>query len=449
MKSFALAISGLALATSVAADLPTYTSTLLSSTCFSGYSNITLSSTVVEDSTAAVAPASLTAASSESDQVVYETDIVSNQKTVTTVRTTCSDDLCYATTDVNVLTTVTATVDGILTTYVTAVPITSIYNDASATADATATATADASAKAAVSAKAPVSASAAASAAPAASASDADDADSEVTEVATATNIHSTVVTVTSCSDHKCSATVVTTGVTTVTATVDGVETVYTTYCPLTGAETTETKAAETTGAETTETKAKASTASTTAPATSEKAKSAATVTNAQTTVVTVTSCADNKCAETPVTTGVTALTTTINGVESVYTTFCPLSGEVEASSAPAPVVSSAPAPAPEVSSAPAPAPEVSSAPAPAPAVSASTQVITITSCADNKCEESTVTTLSAAPESTVDVITNNIITQSYAPQPSSSALISTYEGAAARFAPVALGAVPALLMLL
>ncbi|RLV93034.1 Chitinase 2 [Spathaspora sp. JA1] len=48
--------------------------------------------------------------------------------------------------------------------------------------------------------------------------------------VQTITDIHSTVVTITSCSENKCSATPVTTGYVVVT----DVNTVYTTYCPLT-----------------------------------------------------------------------------------------------------------------------------------------------------------------------------------------------------------------------
>ncbi|CAI5759341.1 unnamed protein product [Candida verbasci] len=64
------------------------------------------------------------------------------------------------------------------------------------------------------------------------------------------------------------------------------------------------------------------------------------TVTDIQTTVVTITSCEENKCHETAVTTGLT----TVTELETTYTTYCPISEESQASSAPAP---SAPAPAP------------------------------------------------------------------------------------------------------
>ena len=50
-------------------------------------------------------------------------------------------------------------------------------------------------------------------------------------------------------------------------------------------------------------------------------AYSNSTATDIQTTVVTITSCEENKCHETEVTTGVT----TVTEVETTYTTYCPL----------------------------------------------------------------------------------------------------------------------------
>ena len=70
----------------------------------------------------------------------------------------------------------------------------------------------------------------------------------------TKTDIHTTVITITSCDDHKCTKVPVTTGLTTVTE----LDTVYTTYCPLLDATATETALS--------------------------------------TTLVTVTECADNEC---------------------------------------------------------------------------------------------------------------------------------------------------------
>ncbi|EGV61489.1 Flocculin type 3 repeat [Yamadazyma tenuis] len=95
----------------------------------------------------------------------------------------------------------------------------------------------------------------------------------------TVTDIATTVVTITSCSENKCATSVATTGLTTVTEN----DTIYTTYCPLT---------AET-----------------------------ATETDISTTVVTITSCSDHKCATSVATTGVTTVTEN----DTVYTTYCPL----------------------------------------------------------------------------------------------------------------------------
>ncbi|CAK7902471.1 chitinase 2 [[Candida] anglica] len=114
----------------------------------------------------------------------------------------------------------------------------------------------------------------------------------------TATDIQTTVITITSCSDHKCTKVPVTTGLTTVTEN----ETIYTTYCPL-------------------------------------STDSIVTETDASTTVVTITSCEDNKCTEVPVTTGLTTITEN----ETIYTTYCPI--ETGATSSVAPSSSSVVAP--------------------------------------------------------------------------------------------------------
>jgi hypothetical protein len=51
------------------------------------------------------------------------------------------------------------------------------------------------------------------------------------------------------------------------------------------------------------------------------------------TTVITITSCEANKCSEVPVTTGVTVVTETKNGVVTEYTTYCPLTTATGATS--------------------------------------------------------------------------------------------------------------------
>lgn len=104
---------------------------------------------------------------------------------------------------------------------------------------------------------------------------------SAVVATSTYTDLKTTVITVTSCHDNKCTAVPVTTGLTTVT--IDN--TVYTTYCPLT------------------------------------------TVTDLKTTVITITSCDDNKCTEVPVTTGLT----TVTQDNTVYTTYCPVTSSAPA----------------------------------------------------------------------------------------------------------------------
>ena len=113
---------------------------------------------------------------------------------------------------------------------------------------------------------------------------------------ATVTGIQTTVITVTSCSDNHCLKVPIETGITVVT---EG-STSYTTYCPL------------------------------------DNIPSTQTVTDVATTVVTITSCQDNKCDLATVTTGVTVVTE----LDTVYTTYCPLPTESTVQNA---ITSSAP----------------------------------------------------------------------------------------------------------
>ncbi|ONH67453.1 Yeast-form wall Protein 1, partial [Cyberlindnera fabianii] len=90
-------------------------------------------------------------------------------------------------------------------------------------------------------------------------------------------------------------------------------------------------------------------------------------------TVVTVNSCLQDACSETEVTTGLTTITETVSGVQTVFTTYCPLTSDITLSTA---TLSEA----------------------------VSTTVVTVTSCSDSVCVESTVTrgaTLSTATTST------------------------------------------------
>ncbi len=64
-------------------------------------------------------------------------------------------------------------------------------------------------------------------------------------------NIATTVVTVTSCSDHACTKQTVTTGISTYSSNVNGVDVIYTTYCPLTAEQTANTGSATSTSVQT------------------------------------------------------------------------------------------------------------------------------------------------------------------------------------------------------
>lgn len=81
--------------------------------------------------------------------------------------------------------------------------------------------------------------------------------------------------------------------VTTVTTTYNGVVTSFATYCPLSSTKTEDNI----------------------------------------TTIITITSCSDNKCSEITATTGVTVVTSTKDGIATTYTTYCPLLSESNSSS--------------------------------------------------------------------------------------------------------------------
>lgn len=116
------------------------------------------------------------------------------------------------------------------------------------------------------------------------------------------------------------------------------------------------------------------STVESTTESTTEASETPATETDISTTVVTITSCADHKCTEVPHTTGVT----TVTKDNTVYTTYCPLTSETT------------PAKPAETSSETSETSETSSIPKPKP--------------------------------TTVDVITDNIITETPSPKPTTVA---------------------------
>lgn len=159
------------------------------------------------------------------------------------------------------------------------------------------------------------------------------------------------------------------------------------------------------------------------------------TATDIHTTIVTITSCDDNKCTVVPVTTGVL----TVSEVDTVYTTYCPLPTTTEtstvcevctpaevapASSAPVVVApaSSAPVVIAPASSAPASVVPVESSSAPAPTTVApivQTKETEAVSTLINESETETITF-------TYDVTSTISPASSAAPE-----IVSTYEGAA------------------
>lgn len=350
------------------ADLPTITSTIVSSSCSLGPSTFKFSNDTV--------PVTLVShgaiPSSSSEDVIYETDVVTNDSVFTTDRVVCNGGSCYTTTGLETWTTTTDTVDGILTTYVTHVP---------------------------------VSSSAVASAISQDISQDQSTTDAPKPTAVTKSDIDTTVVTITSCSDNKCSPTAVTTGLTVVTSTIAGTETIYTTYCPISSEES------------------------------SIKPKK----TLHSTTVATVTVCSENVCLSSAVTTGVTELTTTIKGVESIYTTYCP----IESSTSSTPVAETT-----ESSTSKTPVAETTESSKSEELITSSTEFVTVTKSESHKSK-------SPAASGTVNVITNNIVTQysssssTAAPELSTIPLVSIYEGAGAHAAPVVLGLVPVVLALM
>ena len=112
----------------------------------------------------------------------------------------------------------------------------------------------------------------------------------------TVTEDLTTVVTITSCHDDLCHLTTVPGTQTVTTATVHGVETIYTTYCPLSDVETVE-----------------------------------------STKVITITSCHDNACHTSAVEATPAWTTETVGGTVTEYITYCPLTAGGKTVPAPAP----------------------------------------------------------------------------------------------------------------
>ena len=308
-------------------------------------------------------------------QYEYETDVDVSH----VIKTVCdSDNKCYLTTEVQSSTTYTTTIDGVLTVITTAVPIS----------------------KTETSSPLVITSSAAAA----------------VTEESTETEVLTTVITVTSCSDNKCASTVFTSGYSVYT--VD--ETAYTTYFPVTTI-TSKLSSASING-EATNTKAAVTTKATATASVATSGTPQETETKISTAIVTITSCSNNKCHEQTKTTGIKVYTSE----ETVYTTYCPLSSTSEQKTTSSVVVSvETPKSNP-------------SNPSSSPIVEKSSSLEATSS---NTATTSTSTTTSNPPV-TINVISGNIVTETpvvdqiqststHNPQ-SSTIAISTYEGVGA-----------------
>ncbi|KAG5418702.1 hypothetical protein I9W82_003420 [Candida metapsilosis] len=280
-------------------------------------------------------------------------------------------------------------------------------------------------------------------------------------ETAYATDAVDITRTVCDASGH-CSVTTDIGKLTTYTTTIDGILTVITTGVPTDSTEASTTTEESSTplytsnaGVGAAETTTTVPSATAVDPAESKKApvseSSSAAVTSAApadpvtqylTTLVTITSCSENRCSEVPKTTGVKI----ISAVDTVYTTYCPLTESTSSTAATSSPSSEAPHSEAPHSEAPHSEAPHSEAPKPETPPQTSTQAPVVTSEAPKPKPSSSST--KSKSQATVNVITDNIITETpsapqqqatsketVAAQSSSSTTespsINTYEGAA------------------
>lgn len=175
--------------------------------------------------------------SSKARQTLYDYDTAYDNKVFEVTHTVCdSYSHCYVTTDLESSTTYTTTIDGILTVITTVVPVSATTTGSSSEFTQTAAAQSSAQSTVAVTSSSEVTQETASEGgqgttvqSSAVTQPSATDAQSTKTEEIT------TVVTITSCDDNKCSIVPRTTGLTVITVTSNDMVTAYTTYCPLTG----------------------------------------------------------------------------------------------------------------------------------------------------------------------------------------------------------------------
>ena len=370
-----------AAATAAASDAITIRSTTISSTCSSSSTSSdvpvlpssALSGGYYGNSSIPVTSASETTSKTKKISYQYETAYATNAVDIT--RTVCdSNGQCYVTTDVGKLTTYTTTIDGILTVITTGVPVEP--TEASATEQST----------------------------PETSSFYQSNAGKGATETHSEARETSTTESPQSISK-----------------------------------ETTAPKESKVSEESTT---SKESTTSIASSNGSDEAKSLATTTTAAplqpqtqylTTLVTITSCSENKCSEVPKTTGVKI----ISELDTVYTTYCPLTEVSEPSTTTTAPHSEAPHSEVPHSEAPKSSTEIPQESTEAPATS--TEVAK---------PETSATSTKSKSQATVNVITDNIVTETPSVEQqqatsqetvaneststtSESPSINTYEGAA------------------
>ncbi|WEJ96989.1 yeast-form wall protein 1 [Yamadazyma tenuis] len=155
------------------------------------------------------------------------------------------------------------------------------------------------------------------------------------TGIVTETDVATTVITITTCSNNACGEATVSATASEVVTTVNEEVTSYTTYCPLTTVITVTscsddacaTSEVPVTPSLTTETvEGEVTSYYTYCPLTGET-----TTTEVETTVITITSCSEDKCSTSEVSATQGPVTTTVAGEETIYTTWCPVTGETTA----------------------------------------------------------------------------------------------------------------------
>ncbi|KAI3405524.2 hypothetical protein KGF56_001542 [Candida oxycetoniae] len=355
-----------------------------------------LESSLVTESSISLA-AGLLPSSSRSRVVSYEYETEYETDISSVTRTVCDlQGACYVTTDLESLTTRTTTIDGILTVITTAVPIQT--HDASQTIAGANQASVPSSQDTRESL----------TMATVETESNAEPAPTEPIESTETTDCYTSVVTITTCHENLCSLTAVTTAVSVYT--VD--YTVYTTWIPLV----TETISSSHNYASTIAAQPSSVVHSSEAAQLVDDENSI--VTNYLTTLVTITSCKDNKCSEVPQTTGVKIISLT----DTVYTTYCPLS-ELPESTAEAEAVAT-------TSSSPVTGSESHSVLAESSTVvEESKSLVTVNVITNNIVTESPTSSPSSSSSSSLLLQTGNFTSVSTGANPHT---ISTYEGAAA-----------------